>query len=130
MEYEMIIGLDLLNQIGVVIDFEKKTVMWEGSEVYMNIRTDTTTEELHCLLEKFQDPKSTHALEKHAIIILDVQYQKYNLIEISNGIKEVTPCERELLLKLLTKFEGLFDGTLGEFKTHPVSITVKKDAIP
>ena len=32
------------------------------------------------------------------------------------------------LLKLLQKFEELFDGTLGPWKTYPVDLELKEDA--
>ncbi len=34
------------------------------------------------------------------------------------------------MLKLLTKFEDLFDGTLGDWDTEPVSLKLKEGAKP
>ena len=34
------------------------------------------------------------------------------------------------MLRLLVEYEELFDGTLGDFKTEPVSLKLKKDAKP
>ena len=38
--------------------------------------------------------------------------------------------DQEKLLKLLTEFKDLFDGTLGDWNTEPVSLKLKKDAKP
>jgi hypothetical protein len=35
-----------------------------------------------------------------------------------------------MLLQLLTKYESLFDGTLGDSKTRPVSFQLKEGALP
>jgi hypothetical protein len=35
-----------------------------------------------------------------------------------------------MLLELLTEYEPLFDGTLGAWKTIPVSFELKEGAIP
>jgi hypothetical protein len=37
----------------------------------------------------------------------------------------LTESERGGLQKLLTKFEPLFDGTLGEWKTEPIDLELK-----
>ena len=42
----------------------------------------------------------------------------------------LTRGERSGLLKLLTKFEELFDGTLGDWKTSPVHVSLKDGFMP
>ena len=62
---------------------------------------------------------------------MDAKYKKANLPEVvKNNCKHLNAAEREELLKLLQKYEELFDGTLGDWKTEPVKLELKKDAKP
>ena len=75
----MIIGLDLLNDLGVVIDFEKKVLTWDGTDVEMPQRKNVTVQELCTLLAESVEPKSTKTISRRAIHILDAEYKKANL---------------------------------------------------
>ena len=46
------------------------------------------------------------------------------------SVKILTVTQRNELLKLLHKFEELFDGTLGTWKTYPADFKLKEDAKP
>jgi hypothetical protein len=43
LDYDMIIGLDLLNKLGIVLDFDRKILEWNKTEVEMKVRTKITT---------------------------------------------------------------------------------------
>ena len=63
--------------------------------------------------------------------ILDVSYEKANLVEIvKKHCCHLSKDTCEELLKLLLKFEILCDGTLGEFHTNPVHLDLKEGAVP
>ena len=63
--------------------------------------------------------------------ILDARYEKADLLKIvKENCQHLTVEERNILYKMVTGFEDLFDGTLGEWHTDPVSIEVKPDALP
>ena len=62
--------------------------------------------------------------------ILDANYQKANLKDIVQKCSQLKENQKEQLYKLLKTYEQLFDGTLGEFRTSPVSIKLKPDATP
>ena len=47
---------------------------------------------------------------------------------MENQCQHLTMTQRNELLKLLQKFEELFDGTLGTRKTDPVDFELKEDA--
>ena len=62
--------------------------------------------------------------------ILDAKYEKANLDEYTS---QCTNLNIEQCIKLnntLKKFENLFDGTLGKWKTRPYTIELKDDAKP
>ena len=64
-------------------------------------------------------------------IILDVKYIKADLNKVMNKQRQhLTAKECHRFLHLLNKFEDLFDGTLGMWKTIPVDLELKNDAKP
>jgi len=63
--------------------------------------------------------------------ILDAKYEKADLARvIAQQCKHLTNQQQQQLLKLLTEFEMLFDGTLGDWQTAPVGFKLKPDAKP
>ena len=65
------------------------------------------------------------------IQILDANYKKADIQAIVNdNCSHLTATQKSMLLKVLQKFEPLFDGTLGDWKTKPVSLPVKPGATP
>ena len=67
---------------------------------------------------------------KRADEILDAVYEKANINKIINDCTHLSIDERYDLFKLLQKYESLFDGTLGEWDTTPVSLQVKPGEKP
>ncbi len=63
--------------------------------------------------------------------ILDAKYAKEDLQSIvKNNCKHLSADHQKKILQLLTKFELLFDGTLGDWRTKPVSFQLKEGASP
>ena len=62
--------------------------------------------------------------------ILDSDYRKANLKTVVAGAKHLTNNEKEQLHKLLVKYESIFDGTLGEWKTDPIDFELAEGATP
>ena len=59
--------------------------------------------------------------------ILDASYEKANLPElVKSNCTNISPSEQAKLLEVLTEFEDLFDGTLDEWDTEPVSFELKE----
>ena len=117
--YNMIIGHDLLNDLGLVLDYAKKLVFWGDHS---------------CPMKTPQNIKETYINEVNTIIgtsssrvshILDVEYEKANLVEISRKNQNLTQKDQQKLLKLLLKYEPLFDGKLGHWKDANYDIELK-----
>ena len=62
--------------------------------------------------------------------ILDPKFKKANLDEIAANADRLTNSEQESLLKLLKKYEDLFDGTLGMLTSTPYHIKLKDNVEP
>ena len=68
---------------------------------------------------------------KRLRIILDFKYEKVDLYNImETQCQHLTITQRNDLLKLLHKFEELFNGTIGTWQTYPVDFELKEDVKP
>jgi hypothetical protein len=77
------------------------------------------------------ESQSTQDATKHVTRILDAKYQKADLQSIvKDKCKHLSANQQKKLLQLLTKYELLFDGTLGDWKTKPVSFPLKEGVSP
>ncbi len=59
---------------------------------------------------------------------MDAKYEKEDLQEVVSA--NCTHLSHKELLEVLTEFEDLFDGTLGDWKTEPVSFELKEGTKP
>jgi hypothetical protein len=77
------------------------------------------------------DLQSTQDTTKRVTWILDAKYQKADLQSIvRNNHKYLSADQQKKLLQLLKKYESLFDGTVGKWKTKPVSFQLKGGVSP
>jgi hypothetical protein len=77
------------------------------------------------------EPQSTHDATKRATRILDAKYSKADLQSVlRDDCKHLSANQQKKLLQLLKKYESLFDGTLGDWKTKLVSFQLKEGASP
>ena len=73
------------------------------------------------------EPRITEEATQCVVHILDAKYEKADLQSIvTNNCTHLNANEQNLLLELLTEFELLFDGTLGDWKTEPAPFQLKE----
>ncbi len=88
------------------------------------------------IIPKYISPRVAAALStldatKRATHILDAKYAKADLQSIvKNNCQHLSADNQKKLLQLLVRFESLFDGTLGDWRTKPVSFQLKEGASP
>jgi hypothetical protein len=81
--------------------------------------------------DKASEPDHFHAANKRQTLILYANYEAAaDLKEIIKNISTIKEIERNKLLLLLRKYEHLFDGTCGDFKTSEVKFNIKENANP
>ncbi len=74
---------------------------------------------------------STQDATKCATQILDEKYKKAYLQSIvRDNCKHLSTDQQKKLLQLLMKYETLFDGTFGDWKTKPVSFQLRERVSP
>jgi hypothetical protein len=77
------------------------------------------------------EPVSTKNATQRVVEILDTNYEKVDLQAVVDATgPHLSLQDKNKLLELLKEFEELFDGTLGDWKTEPVSSELKDGAKP
>ena len=112
--YDMITERDQMQEIGLVLDFQRGTMTWDGAETPMQqpqwldpINVDQFEQEMFLM----HDPVTTDA--ERIQRILDVKHAPVNLNEEVNKNTHLSKEHKQELKKLLAKFEDIFDGSLG-----------------
>jgi hypothetical protein len=75
-------------------------------------------------------PEHVHAANKRQTRILEENYKAADLKEMIKCISTIDGIEKNKLLKLLTEYEHLFDGTFGNLETSDFESSLREDAKP
>ena len=115
-----------MDELGIDILFSKALVCWNNAEVPMWQPQWLETEHLDEFeneLFMMHDPESTDVDRIQRII--ELKYSQADLPETVNKLEQLNQEEKSQLLNLLSKFEVLFDGTLGTWNCAPIKVQLK-----
>ena len=130
-EYDMIIGTDLMATLGIDLKYSTNSIIWDDVEIPMksldDVRSDTI---MTCLYNYCYESNAVQDATNRVQRILDAKYEKADLDEVVSKAQHLNRQEREQLLSLLYKYEGLFSGKLGTWKGTPVDLQLKPGATP
>jgi hypothetical protein len=130
--YDLIIGKQTMYNLGVVLDFQEKTIkigkivlpMRNIANLQLKPQITRALRENTCFA---QEPISTRSATKRVVEILDTKYEKADLPAIiRENCSHLKASDRKKLLSVLIRFELLFDGTLGDWNLLPVSFELKE----
>jgi hypothetical protein len=133
--FDLILGTQTMDELGIILDFKHKMITIDEIELPM-ISIENMPKSRHKALAltnslaSCKEPKSTHEETQRVVRILDASYKKADLQAVVNTCTHLSSEEQSMLLELLTEYEPLFDGTLGAWKTTPVSFELKEGAKP
>ena len=122
--YDMIIGRDLLEFLGIDIKFSTKTVEWDSALMPFK-DVDDIAEAFH-----IDEPPQVVDASDRLKRILDAKYEAADLEAVVQLQEELNASEKQMLLQLLTKYEHLFDGTLGKWTGTKVELELNEGATP
>ena len=126
LKYDMIIGRDLLMHLGIDLIFSKAEIHWDNASIPMKSIDSISDANIDALEHEIlfsHDPDTIGADRIQSII--DAKYTKTDLTQVVKTCKDLTASEQLELLKLLNKFEDLFDGTLGSWKSDPIDLELQ-----
>jgi hypothetical protein len=121
-QYDLILGVKTMKKYGIIFDFKDNMITVDEVKLTMqNINYLQGSSTLHALRLNHSlamEPQSTQDATKRVTRILDAKYQNADLQSIvKDNCNHLSTDQQKKLLQLLTKYELLFDGTLGDWKT-------------
>ncbi len=134
-QYDLILGTVSMKEFGIILNFRDKMITIDETILPMrDINKLQGSSMLRVLLHYHSlamEPQSTQNATERATGILDAKHNKTDLrLVVRDNCKHLKVDQQKKLLQLLMKFESLFDGTLGDWKTKPVSFQLKEGASP
>jgi hypothetical protein len=126
--YDMIIGRDLMIELGIDICFSTAEIKWDNASIPMvsvDQLRDASIDGFEKEILYSQDPDATDAERIQNIV--ESKYCPADLRKVVNECTILDDKQKEILFQLLTKYENLFDGTLGTWKTDPIELELKEE---
>ena len=123
--YDLIIGRNILRELGIILDFANNKTMWENVEIPMKPLDCTKREHF-----SIRDSSRVHNETKRIKKILDATYSKANLSQLVHDLNYLNKSKQEKLLSFLRKYEDMFDGTLGNYNGSDYKIELNDGVRP
>jgi hypothetical protein len=133
--YDIILGVKTVKKYGIILNFKNKMITVDEVKLPMQninyLQGSSTLRALRLNNSLAMGPQSTQDATKRVTRILDTKYKKADLQSIvRDNCKHLSANQKKKLLQLLKKYELLFVGTLGDWKTKPVSFQLKEGISP
>ena len=128
-QHDMIIGSELLEELGVILDCDQCVMTWESSDVPMK-SADCSMQDSHAMPQELTEPKQVREATSRMNRTPAATCNEADLDKITSLCAHLSSNEQDLLNKLLKKHEPLFDGTSGAWNTAPVSLELKPRSKP
>ena len=123
--YDLILGPEILRELGINLNFSNNTTNWNDTSIPMKpVHNSTRT---HFAIS---DSKRVASETKRIKKILDAKYEKADINKLINDLNYLNTDKKSKLLKLLRKYEPMFDGALGKYTGSTYKIELKEDVNP
>jgi hypothetical protein len=134
-QYDLILGVRTMKKYGIMLDLNDKMITVDEIKLRMKhinyLQHSSTLRVLELNHSLAMEPHSTQDTIKRVTRILDARYKKADLQSIvRDNCKHLSADQQKKLPLLLKKYESLFDGTLGDWKTKPVSFQLREGVFP
>jgi hypothetical protein len=130
--YDMIIGNDLLWNMGINILFNEQQIQWNGDSIPLKTNGMLQSKELCSMLYSMHtDSPLLKEAEERQNKMLDANYSKVDIQKMVTDL-DITDVSKSKLLRMLRRFEnGLFGGGLGKLtNVKPARIKLKPGSEP
>ena len=130
-QYDMILGTDIMEAIGMDLRFSTKTIEWDNVIIPMKERGLISNPDAAEIIfhSAVQSPLITRAEARHAKI-LDADYSAVDIDEYVESLINISLEIRKKLKETLKKTPKAFKGGLGTLKIKPIKIKLKPGAVP
>ena len=128
--YDVIIGRDLMTELGITLDFNLLIMTWDNSTVPMRNADALSTEDNFVMYNEVYESDIIQEATARLRSILDAKYEPANLDAITASCDHLNASQQSSLNDLLKRHRHLFDGTLGTWQSEPYSIELRDDVRP
>jgi DNA-binding transcriptional regulator YhcF (GntR family) len=111
----MIVGRDLLQELGIVLHFADQTIVWGHASTSMKNYQPLESNDIVAMVS--ESPAVVKATERMKQI-LEAKYEQVDIKEMVTRCKHLSNTEQQQLFAVLSRFQSLFDGTLGHWKNE------------
>jgi len=133
--YDLIMGRDLLAELRLLLDFgghvmKAETGPYAGCSAPMKSIDDVINFENADIIDDLYESERVRDSMDRVNRIQAANYHKADLKKVCDECEHLERDDRLKLYKLLKRYEFLFDGTLGTWRTAPVDLELKPGAKP
>jgi hypothetical protein len=123
----MIIGRDMLQAMGLIVDFKDNLMTWDDVVVAMKMypKKPPLPNEPSIVSEMILNLIEVDLITTDECLSSDILQSKYelsNIRQIAQEQKQRTPSQRDELEEILLKFPKLFSGGLGKFNSEKIHL--------
>ena len=119
--YDIILGLDLINELGLKLDFKEQIITWD--ELHLEMKKKGVISEstmFNHLYQLTQSSPNLKTAEDRQATILDADYSKVEVDSFVETLSYLTASEKEQLGTTLKNHPILFGGGLGKLNIEPI----------
>ena len=133
--YDMIIGSDLMDDLGIVLDYYDKVIRiknpkYEDSIPMKKLGMLQCNKISQMIYDMHTESPVLQQEEERQSKILDCNYSKVDIQKLVSDL-DLSRDSKRKLIKSLSKFQKLFSGGLGKVELkEPIDIELEKDATP
>lgn len=124
--YDLILGRDFLEKVGIKIDFNNTIIQWLGTTVKMKDESSRTIVAESDWESTLEEPFS----DSLANTILDAKYDAWTPEQVGEAQTHLTPSQRNDIKNLVASFPKLFSGELGQYPHRKVHLELDPNARP
>ena len=127
----MILGTDLITELGITINFTEQIMMWDGATAPLqDCDCIFDIDILNLIHEEAHNSEILFAMSEQQIRILDADYHAADLTDVSKAATHLDVEKQQCLYHLLKQYNYLFNGMLGKWKGKPIDYELKPNAKP
>jgi hypothetical protein len=132
--YDIIYGRDFLLKIGLDTCFSTKTTNWLDRKIPMKptrFWEDPLAMQASLSVGEEDEEEVEETIECDCFDnMMDAKYNKVDPVDVAKSQTHLSHSQQNDLIKLLTKYETLFDGTLGKYPHKKLHLTLQEGATP
>ena len=130
-QYDMIIGSDLLTELGIDLSFSKKQVTWDDITIPMKERgTVSDKEATEAIYQLATESSVVKMSEDRHNEIIKIMYAEVDINEYVKTLEHLDKNQQTALANVLDAYSEMYRGSIGTLNIKPVHFELKPGAKP